>query len=588
MASIQELQEEIKSIEKRIPAFKDDAAFVFWFINAYLTDNESLAKNSLTGKLGGPHGEKNIDAIYIDDAAKQCNIIQGKFHTGEVSEKLNDVLSFADLATLPRSSESILESFYSKLDNIALDKFKKLTTYVVNKNYKLNLYYVTTGKCTETIIHQAKVKVIDADPNAEIFVITRKQLLSIFRDYINDITPHLPSLKLRIVSEGSIQHEGTIHRFDPKTQIESWVLSASGEDLSKMYETAGRRLFAKNIRGWLEGIDKEGTVNESIASTIRKEPENFWYYNNGVTIVCDGAKRQSEGGEDYVIIDNAQIINGQQTTRTLAAHNPKDTNVLVKIIKIPNEPDNEGNYDTLVNSIVRAANWQNYISPSDLISNDSVQIYLEKEFRKIGYQYIRKRMSKGEARSQYGHGYHQITKFELARASAASMFDQIFVRKGKEHLFEDPLYKSVFCSKQVSFYLPRYWLMRQMQYRSHVSSNRGYANWLVLNFVWKILEKSISHGDGEKRFRYACEHSHSHHYVLKPLQNSIDDVFKAAIKFYHSNNEERDISTFFLNSSNRNAQFEVFWHSTKNLYKKKFNSHIDKFEKALNAVEIEA
>ena len=156
-----------------------------------------------------------------------------------------------------------------------------------------------------------------------------------------------------------------------------------------MFTKAGNRLFAKNIRGYLASTE----INDSISDTIKKEPSNFWYYNNGVTIVCDDARRETQGGEDVVIVDGAQVINGQQTTRTLHENDSGDTNVLVKIIKIPKDFENNGDYNRLVNSIVRATNWQNYISPSDLVSNDYIQVFLEREMRKIGYQYIRKKMS---------------------------------------------------------------------------------------------------------------------------------------------------------------------------------------------------
>jgi hypothetical protein len=52
--------------------------------------------------------------------------------------------------------------------------------------------------------------------------------------------------------------------------------------------------------------------------TLKEKPERFWYYNNGITIVCDRATRIQERGKDRLRIENPQIINGQQTTRVLA------------------------------------------------------------------------------------------------------------------------------------------------------------------------------------------------------------------------------------------------------------------------------
>ena len=47
-----------------------------------------------------------------------------------------------------------------------------------------------------------------------------------------------------------------------------------------------------------------------------------------------------------------------------------------------------------VSKIVAATNWQNAIKASDLMSNDRRQIDLERNLRKLDYQYLRKRQSK--------------------------------------------------------------------------------------------------------------------------------------------------------------------------------------------------
>lgn len=586
-ATISELKNEIGLIRKRYPVFKDDSAFVFWFLHAYLTDKEDTAKNALTGKEGGRGGEKNIDAIFIDERAKQCNIIQGKFHTSEgFSEKRNDVLSFADLGLLPWAHKTVLETFYSRLDPIALERFKEAVSCVKNRKYALNLYYVTTGKCTDTVINEAEARIRQAEGKVNIYVITLRQVLNVFQNFLDDITPHIPPLKLKIVSEGMIQHEGLIHRFDPERKIESWVLSVCGQEIGQMYSKVGRRLFAKNIRGWL-GSNTD--INESIAETIKEEPYNFWYYNNGITIVCDDAKREARGGQDEIIIEGAQIINGQQTTRTLCDTDSKDTNVLVKIIKIPRDFENNGDYDELVNSIVRSTNWQNYISPSDLVSNDYIQVFLEREFRKKGYQYIRKKMSKSEARTLYGQGFTQIDKGELAQAIAACLFDPLIVRKGKERLFEDPYYKSIFGPTQLSFYLSKYWLMRQIQYAARGIPDRAYAKWLVLNFTWNNIAKDIGSGSAERHFRYACEQNEWKR-VLMPLHKALVHVFRAAIKFYRLNRgkgeEAKDISTFFQLSQLHN-KFNDFWNSSKNTHRNEAKKYFEKFRQDLKRLEIE-
>lgn len=104
-------------------------------------------------------------------------------------------------------------------------------------------------------------------------------------------------------------------------------------------------------------------------------------------------------------VANPQIINGQQTTRILAAEDRRaeKATVLVRVIRIPRgEAGSRDRFEQLVSQIVEATNWQNVIRASDLMSNDRQQIILERELRKLGYQYLRKRQTKREARRAAG------------------------------------------------------------------------------------------------------------------------------------------------------------------------------------------
>jgi len=570
---------EIKDIRKRNHKLKDDSAFVFWFLLAFIVDLEELAKKALTGDTS----DKNIDAIFIDDKARQVSVVQGKLRQlSDHNEKRNDVISFVDLGLLPWEDQKVLESFYSKLDPLVKQKFEELVR-CVHEKYELKLFYVTTGKVSKAIINEAQARIAEAEGKASISIFDHNEIMILFKDYLLS-APAVHTLTLRIVSEGTIQHEGVIHRFDPERKTESWVFTMSGEDVGNMFAQEGVRLFARNIRGYLGDTE----INESMAETIKQEPHNFWYYNNGVTMVCNDAKQVREGGEDVLIVERGQVINGQQTTRTLHNADSTNTSVLVKIVKIPRTPGDDEAYDQLVNAIVRSTNWQNYISPSDLVSNDYIQSFLEKELRKRGYQYIRKRMTKAEAKAQFGiQGYYQIDKRELAQAVGACLFDPAVVRRGKEGLFEDPYYKSVFSSHSPSFYLSKYWLMKQVQNAAWGYPERAYAKWVVLNSIWGLIGNEFDSANFEKRFRFACE---CKLHELSSLHNALNDIFKAALKFYRSKRgkgeKAKDVSSFFQ-LTQLHIQFRQFWNSKANPYRQKVETNIEKFKEQLNDLEIE-
>lgn len=580
--SLKEVKDELNQIRKRNPALKDDSAFVLWFLQSYLVDSEETAKKALTGVCG----DKNIDAIFIDEKVKQANIIQGKFHYAEgYREKRNDVLAFADLSLKPWGGSSELEVFYNRLDPLVRQKFEELVGRVRRNKYVLRLFYVTTGTCSPQIISEANERVRQSNGPSEIYIIDYDRVLTIFKDYLEGVAPAVPLLNLKIVSEGAIYHEGMLHRHDPERGIDSWVFSMSGKDIGELYDKVGIRLFARNIRGYAGDTD----VNKSIARTIKNEPHNFWYYNNGLTIVCDGVKHEEQGREKVLVVENAQVINGQQTTRTLHKTQSRSTNILVKVIKIPRNKGNGQEYDTLVNSIVQATNWQNHIEPSDLVSNEHIQVLLERELRKVGYQYIRKRMHKSEAKRLFGQGFYQVDKREIAQVVAACEFNPYVVRKvGKEGLFERPYYASIFRSTLISYYLSKYRLMKEVSYAARGYPERAYAKWLVLRFLWDQLSADIGSGNAELRFRYACEREN--YRVTIPLNSAAIDVFRAALKFYRQKRgkgeKAKDVSSFF-NLKDTHENFVSFWNSPKNKYKRRVRNNIKKFRDALEKLDME-
>ena len=66
---------------------------------------------------------------------------------------------------------------------------------------------------------------------------------------------------------------GPLNRKDDKTGIEAWVFSMSSQPIAAMFERAGTRLFARNVRGFLGSTE----INTSMQQTLEKEPGYFWY-----------------------------------------------------------------------------------------------------------------------------------------------------------------------------------------------------------------------------------------------------------------------------------------------------------------------
>ena len=398
-----DLKAEVEDVRERYRSLKNDDLFVAWFMKCFVTDTEEEAVASL---VGGPR-DKSLDAVHIDEAASKVFIVQGKYRqkVGNGTEKRNDVLAFADLAhTL--ADDDAFRAYRKNLSTAVAGKAEEARKRIKIRGYHLQLYFVTTGKCSTALANEAQ-SIVCTSERSNIDIIDGKRVLRLLSDYLDGVAPPVPLLEFEVESGQGVTLGGVLQRFDEQTRIESWVVPVAVDQIARMYESAGIRLFARNVRGFL-GDTK---INLNIKETLDIEPEFFWYYNNGVTVVCDSAEQVSRGGNKVLRLTNPQIINGQQTTRTLhecASKSSKST-VLVRVISVPRGTDDEAQrFEKLVSRIVAATNWQNAIRASDLMANDRRQVELERNLRKRDYQYLRKRQTKGEARRNAGVKYRFI------------------------------------------------------------------------------------------------------------------------------------------------------------------------------------
>ncbi len=118
--------------------------------------------------------------------------------------------------------------------------------------------------------------------------------------------------------------------------VRLFVGAVEAKDLVALIKAHGDGIFERNVRGFLK---PSNPVNQNILTTAggRNSPY-FVYMNNGLTITCDKFTHAPLGNSPRLEIENAQIVNGQQTARTLfnageARKLKDDVKVLVRIVE---------------------------------------------------------------------------------------------------------------------------------------------------------------------------------------------------------------------------------------------------------------
>lgn len=574
----QHLKRELSYFREKFPKLHDDELFVVWFLRAFVTDDEEGAAKALTG-VGG---DKQIDAVLIDEASKIVFVVQGKYRQkfSDKNEGRADILGFANLAHLLIDSQAFA-SLVQDMDPLTRRRITEAYERYNKRKYRLKLYFLSSGKCSKSLRDEAYRLVRRSSDRASLDIFDGRQVLLLLRDYLDGVAPPVPSLELEMEAGEGVRVNGILQRYDTKTSIESWVFSMSGRAVGDLYAFGGSRLFARNVRGFLGSTE----VNKNMEATLDNQPQYFWYYNNGITMVCDQAEHARSSGRDVLRVTNPQIINGQQTTRTLHRQGAKAgrASVIVRVIRVPRNQDGRSdNFESLVSQIVGATNFQNKIGPADLMSNDRQQIEIERQLRKFNYWYIRKRQTKSEARREAGVRYYtMIKKEDLAQAVAACELDPSVGREvGREGLFEERFYQQVFPNADPHFYLPRYLLMRAAGYTSKGYPERGYAKWLVINFMWSQLSPLVRARAAAECFRLECEnYGSSDTYLLRCIQIT----FNAALRFYRTRRgtgaTALDVSSFFRRK-NLDRDFQKFWNSPANNRRGTFRKAWQKYQRS--------
>ncbi len=415
-------------------------AHLIWTMGLYLDhpDPLELASEALTDHAN----DKNIDFLKLDTDSKRIIVGQGyyaqngKKSTNAAPSKKAESLGTAyawlvsgAISDIPPHLQNIVKECRDAIENEEVDQIHLL--FVHNLPESAN-----SAKELQTIATHVQRSIGD-----KVQVITKELgLETLERLYTTQESSIAINKTLTIPFGVKFKESG------PKW--EAAVTSVSGEWLRKQFVDFGEDLFSANYRGFL-GISKRKKINSVISKTAETNPENFWVFNNGVTILTRGLS--GEEGSKTIEVDGISIINGAQTTGSLGSVPegfPLDSaNVMCRIIKCSDRET--------VQSIVRFNNTQNVITTWDQYSNAPEQKRIQTEFETLGHSYSLKR---GFSEPNNTLGIEQVANSLISFSG-----DYASGNIGKNYIFETKsLYNKCFDTKKARHILFVYTLSKSI------------------------------------------------------------------------------------------------------------------------------
>ncbi|MDY5402898.1 MAG: AIPR family protein [Trueperella sp.] len=311
--------------------------------------------------------DRGIDAVYYDDVNHQLTFVQSKWS----SDGSGSLISEKDAGEFANGISEAMTGTFPSNANKALLSLNEMFERA-NTDYDITIKLVIISTSTKEIQSNAQKRIEDglARVLGEDYELEIANQSKTYLTFSNEET-----------GRGAASFELLLHDIgvlaEPYYAIYGW---ATGRDIADLVNTEGKNIFARNIRGVLGNTP----VNEDIRQTVIDEPENFWYFNNGLTFLADDVKAPPlrDRATAKLRIDMGSIVNGAQTSSTLARLGESDqsdklNNVRVQVRLI--SARNAGEDIDFPRQVTRFNNSQNGMGAKEFVSLDDFQKQLQKE-----------------------------------------------------------------------------------------------------------------------------------------------------------------------------------------------------------------
>jgi hypothetical protein len=320
-----------------------------------------------------------LDAIAISDSGAQMWLIQGKW-----SDLGNRGFTLDDARALKEGAEYIDDLKFDRFNERVQDRAPHIEWAWRNTVLKATLVLAVMG----TNVLQAQVRQRVDDIKAKFNVNSPG-----FLDYEIWDRARIWQAVQDDHAEPPVEVSAVLN--EPArgpAPYEAYQGMVSVSTVAEWLDDHGVRLFDRNIRQAL-GLT---SVNREIIETLVKAPRDFWYLNNGITVLCDSTDlrvpSKTGPGPWELTLKGASVVNGAQTVASIHAamrshpDQAGQASVNVKVITMRGRPVDFGT------AVTTATNTQNRVEARDFVAIDPVQRRLRQDFTiDIKKQYTYKR-----------------------------------------------------------------------------------------------------------------------------------------------------------------------------------------------------
>jgi len=274
----------------------------------------------------------------------------------------------------------------------------------------------------------------------------------------------------------------------PISHGNGYVILAKLKDYFNFIDDGGQiidALFEFNVRDYQSGA----SVNKDIAATLALpgDPADFWWLNNGVTILAEEASAQ----DDKLTIRNPIVVNGLQTSHEIhryfasGGNDNADRSVQVRVLQVDDEERRD--------RVIKATNSQTGIKAASLHATEPFQRKIEDYLLQLGIYYDRRK----DYWRNKGKSVERIIGIDkLAQSVIAILLMQPHNARGRPTTImkEDSVYQEIFSNTtdlkiydvcaNIHFIVEKYFKDKRTSISAVYRNNLRYH--VMMQLAWKL------------------------------------------------------------------------------------------------------
>ena len=322
--------------------------------------------------------DMGIDAIFLDETQKKLFLVQSKWRADGVGSITQD-----EMSNFAQGVQRVLEEDLAGANDKIIAKSIDIDLALTQMGYQIHAIFIHTGNQKANDYVSRPISQLMEKTNDEISTILlfdEFNFRNIYSFLVNG--QEQPGINLDDVI---LSNWGKVD-----APFVSYYGTISAATVGEWYKNFGNALFAKNIRFYKGNTD----VNEGMKKVLLQEPEKFYYYNNGIKLLCKSIKRKAKdsttNATGLFALEGISLVNGAQTTGTIGSlflDNPEQISKAIVMIQIIDLSSVDSETTT---QITRLSNTQNRIENKDFAALDPEQDRLRTELTFTHYSYLYK------------------------------------------------------------------------------------------------------------------------------------------------------------------------------------------------------